>query len=252
MESNLEIWKDIPEYEGMYQCSSFGQVRSLDRIDCRNRRINGTTMKQNKCSTGYIAISLWKNGIRKDIKAHQLVAMCFFNHTQCGYSLVVNHKNGNRIDNNVENLEVVTARYNSQHSSQMRVDSKSSIYTGVVYREKLNTYQVAITINGERIYIGAYKDELEASDVYLSAVSAHEKGLFEQFYNLIIEKRLSKQTSRYEGICFHKCSKKWKARVNVNGSRVHVGSFKTEQEAHLARLNYIACNMGTSLQRSPG
>lgn len=252
MESNLEIWKDIPEYEGLYQCSSFGQVRSLDRYDCRNRECKGITMKQILGNVGYMTVYLWNNGKKKTIRTHQVVAMCFLNHTQCRYSLVVNHKNGNRLDNNVENLEVVTARYNSQHSSQMRVDSKSSIYTGVVYREKLNTYQVTVSVNGKHVYIGTYKDELEASGVYLSAVSAHEKGLFEQFYNSIIEKRLSKQTSRHEGIGYVKASGKWSARVNVNGRRVSVGSFKTEQEAHNARLNYIDCNMGTSLQRSPG
>jgi len=244
MESNIEVWKHIPGYEGIYQCSNLGRIRGVDRLDCRNRECKGVIMKQTVGNVGYKTVYLWNNGKKKTIRTHQVVAMSFLNHTQCRYSLVVNHKNGNRLDNNVENLEVVTARYNSQHSSQMRVDSKSSIYTGVVYREKHNIYQVTVTINSKHVYIGVYSTDVEANNMYLSAIEAHEKGEFEAFYQSVIDKRLSKQSSIYEGVCFHKVSKRWKSRVNVDGKRLHIGSFKTEQEAYMARKNYISLLFG--------
>lgn len=248
MESNLEIWKDIPEYEGLYQCSSFGQVRSLDRYDCRNRRINGIVMKQSKCSTGYIAISLWKNGVKKDFKAHQLVAMCFLGHKQRGLELVINHKNSNRVDNNLSNLEIVTNRYNCQHGKS-KVLNRTSYYFGVVFREKYGIYQSSIVIDGEKIYLGVYKNEEDAGRVYIEALESYEQGRFKQYYNSIIEKRLSKQTSRHEGVCYIKASGKWSARVNVNGNRIRIGVFDTENEAYIERLNYMESNNITSRQR---
>ena len=78
-----EIWKDIPSYEGFYQVSNLGRVKSLQR-KCKSksglRLVGEKIRKPNLKKTGYLQISLNKNGIKKHHRVHQLVAMAFLNH----------------------------------------------------------------------------------------------------------------------------------------------------------------------------
>ena len=95
-----ETWKSIPSYEGLYQVSSLGNVKSLK---FGKERILTNTIR----SDGYSVAGLSKNGIEKKIKTHQLVAMAFLEHKPNGYTLVVDHINGNPSDNRLENLRIL-------------------------------------------------------------------------------------------------------------------------------------------------
>ncbi len=119
-----EIWRSIPNYEGLYEISSFGNVRSLDRYIERpaNRRsractifLQGKMLRPGMGTNGYYLVVLSKNGITKQYMVHLLVADVFLGrekHT----SLVVNHINGIKTDNHITNLELVTVRENSAHA----------------------------------------------------------------------------------------------------------------------------------------
>lgn len=107
-----EIWKDIKGYEGLYQVSNLGRIKSLPR-DTNNQYKNGLIMKPYNC-LGYLKIQLRKNGNYKWFCVHRLVAMAFLKNYNS--KLQVNHKNGNKDDNNLENLEMVTASENQLHS----------------------------------------------------------------------------------------------------------------------------------------
>ena len=61
----IEVWKDIPEYEGFYQVSNLGNVRSLDRVCSRGRKLKGKVLKDALCGSGYFAVELNKNGKAK-------------------------------------------------------------------------------------------------------------------------------------------------------------------------------------------
>lgn len=103
------IWKDIPGYEGLYQVSNTGLVRTLRAT--HGRPVNYVMSPGN--NRGYLAIGLTLNGIDKRFSIHRLVMLAFVGDRPDG--MVTNHKNGIRDDNRLENLEYVTHRQNTLH-----------------------------------------------------------------------------------------------------------------------------------------
>lgn len=108
-----EIWKDILDYEGLYQVSNLGNVKSLPR-NTNNQYKNGLNLKTIINHYGYAGVQLYKNGKAKWFFVHRLVAMAFLNTYKD--NLQVNHKNGIKTDNTISNLEMVTASENQLHS----------------------------------------------------------------------------------------------------------------------------------------
>jgi hypothetical protein len=158
----IEVWKDIPEYEGFYQVSNLGNVRSLDRVCSRGRKLKGKVLKDALCSPGYFGVELNKNGKSKTITVHKLVAYAFLNHKPCGYKLVVNHIDINRENNNLYNLEIIT---NRENTNRKHIKS-SSKYVGVCWNKKIKKWQSNIVINGRKKYLGLFTDEKEAAQAY--------------------------------------------------------------------------------------
>ena len=164
MSKEVEIWKDIPGYEGLYQVSSLGRVKSLPKewIAGQGRKIkhNGKIMKLGTSRGGYLVTVFVKNSKRKTVKVHQLVAIAFLNHKPCGMELVVDHINNIVTDNRVCNLQLITSRFNSSKDKK----NKTSKYTGVCrFRNK---WVANIVINGKNKYLGVFKCELAASYAY--------------------------------------------------------------------------------------
>jgi len=160
-----EIWKDIPGYEGLYQVSNLGVIKSLSRKIFNNKYYRITKDKLLKIGIskhGYCNVELSKNCKRKNFKVHQLVAMAFLNHTPCGFKLVVDHINDNKIDNRLENLQVVTTRYNS-HKTQV---SYSSNHKGVSWDSRYKKWRSVIHFNKKYIHLGYFNCELQASEAY--------------------------------------------------------------------------------------
>lgn len=113
-----EIWKDIPGYEGLYQVSNLGRVRSLDKIVyCTNQYgTKATRLRKSKIfslakqNNGYLIATI----NRKTKKVHRLVAMTFIPNPD--NLPQVNHKDGNKENNNVDNLEWCDQIYNMKHA----------------------------------------------------------------------------------------------------------------------------------------
>ncbi len=124
-----EIWKDIQGYEGLYQVSTLGRVRSLDRLIKSRygnfRKITGKIIKPNKIWSGYLRISLWKQQQVEYKSLHRLVAETFIPNPQnlpC-----VNHKDEVKSNNSVSNLEWCTWRYNANYGTRNERFSKKKI-----------------------------------------------------------------------------------------------------------------------------
>jgi hypothetical protein len=178
--NNTEIWKDIPGYEGMYQVSDIGNVKSLGREMLNFGEypitIKEKIMKPSRLSNGYLILSLSKNGFKKKITVHMLVAMAFLNHKPDGtHKIVVDHINNNKLDNRVVNLQLISQRENL---SKDRKDGTSK-YVGVCWKKSRNKWQVDIKIDGKRKYLGLFTDEYEAHLAYQKALNEYKNKQYE-------------------------------------------------------------------------
>ena len=167
----MEEFRDVKNYEGRYQVSNLGRVKSLDRMitesNGKKRLLNGRVLKAAANSRGYLHVNLRLGDKNLSRTVHQLVAEAFLNHAPCGHKLIVNHKNFIRQDNRLENLELDTQRNNT---NKKHVNS-SSKYTGVSWTKSINKWRAYIYVNGKNKYLGSFTCDLEASKAYEKALS---------------------------------------------------------------------------------
>ena len=115
-----EIWKDVPDYEGLYEVSNLGRVRTLRRSGTK-----GCIIKEQKTKDGYNRIAFSKNGKYKKFAVHRLVAMVFIPNPNNWP--IINHKNEIKNDNRVENLEWCTYSYNAKYGGAVERNIKNKI-----------------------------------------------------------------------------------------------------------------------------
>ncbi len=138
----MEVWKDIPGYEGYYQASNLGRIKSMERFTKHNygglKKVPGKIMKLSMQRNGYIACPISVNGIEKRELVHRLVISAF-----CGINtLHVNHLNGIKTDNNIINLEYCTVSQNAKHAFKIGL----SCIDGEKHPRSIFTNQAAFTI----------------------------------------------------------------------------------------------------------
>ena len=108
-----EIWKDVEGYEGLYQISNYGNVKSIERLAYKqyrgNRKVNSKILKQFKCS-GYLCVKLYNKSKCKTVRVHRLVAETFISNKN-NYP-EVDHIDTNINNNNVNNLRWCTHKSN--------------------------------------------------------------------------------------------------------------------------------------------
>jgi len=160
-----EIWKDIPNYEGLYQVSNLGNVKSLSKIVWSGKvyyKAIERILKPGINSCGYYTVNLWKSQIKKNKTVHQIVSETFLNHIPNGKKIVINHKDFNKLNNHVNNLEIVTMRENSNKKHL----KSSSEYVGVGWHKITNKWISRITINRKLIHLGSFVNEHDAHLAY--------------------------------------------------------------------------------------
>lgn len=150
-----EEWKDIPGYEGKYQASTDGRIKSLTRYS--RPRVKGIYLIKEKIlkpymhKTGYLMVTVFgESGKKKNKKIHQLVAKTFIPNPKMNKQL--DHINRIRHDNRVENLRWCTHAENAYNMT----------CKGYWFVRKENVYQSEIIVNGKRHWLGRFKNKEDA------------------------------------------------------------------------------------------
>jgi len=155
--STTEVWKDIVGYPS-YQVSNMGKVKSLK---CgRNKYLkDATTIK------GYKVVCLSSHGKHMTLNVHKIVAMAFLGEKPS--HLIIDHVDGNRANNRIDNLQYITYRANNiKGNLSLLKNNKSSKYVGVSRKKGRSRWRAAIGINGSSFHIGTFDTELQAAKAY--------------------------------------------------------------------------------------
>lgn len=173
-----EIYKDIADYEGLYQVSDLGNVKSLSRVivrgNGRKQTFKERILKMPLSSHGYRNVNLSKNGVIRLKTVHTLVAVAFLNHEPNGYEIVVDHIDNNPLNNRLDNLQLITQRENVSKNKE----GGTSKYVGVSWSKSRNKWVAMIQIGNKNKNIGGFTNELEASEAYqkeLEIIYDHNK-----------------------------------------------------------------------------
>lgn len=153
--SNIENWKPVVGYEGLYEVSDWGRVRSLDKY-IKNwpkgiRLVKGRVLKPGRHRKGYLLVVLNKDGVMKTCKVHRLVAIAFIPNPD-GLPQV-NHKDENKHNNRVENLEWCDNKYNICYSQAMTVymytlnDSLCGMWPSTMECGRLSNFNQSAIVN---------------------------------------------------------------------------------------------------------
>lgn len=137
-----EIWKDIKEYEGLYQVSNIGNVKSLER-----ERWNGYNWIINKerilkpgvSKCGYLQVNLYKDRKHKILRVHRLVLMTFAPIDNMD-KFEVNHKDENKQNNCLSNLEWCDKKYNNNYGTRTQKTAKPVVQLDPTTNEVINVY----------------------------------------------------------------------------------------------------------------
>lgn len=169
-----EIWKPIPGYEGLYDVSNMGNVRSLDRYIFHKKYkkevlYKGKNIAKNINPYGYLNVCLC-NKNEKTFRVHVLVYKTFVGRIDDEF--VINHIDGDKTNNKLLNLEAVSSRSNSAHFYNGN-NSFSSKYVGVSWKKDFKKWCARIWIKGRDKHLGYYDTEKEAYEAYLQALKEY-------------------------------------------------------------------------------
>ena len=161
------IWKPVIGYEGLYEVSNTGLVKSLNCYNYKHPRI----MKLGKRADGYLSVGLSKNNKTKTKTVHRLVAEAFIpnpNNLE-----MVNHKDENKSNNNVDNLEWCTRSYNQLYSIKKHPERRQKFYKNFLDKNGKSTSPMVISKVRKRTEpIAHLNNELEIIKIYNNWIDA--------------------------------------------------------------------------------
>jgi hypothetical protein len=167
MEIN-EVWKDIKGYDKLYQVSNDGKVCALERLkNCNKgyRKINYHIMTPNIFGTKYERVGLTNsNGIRKYYLVHRLVAQAFIPNPN-NYP-IINHIDGNKLNNNVSNLEWCTYSHNLKHAYSIGLKEFTKEHKEKLKLSQYKRFKKVFQYDLQNNFIKEYESIKEASDIF--------------------------------------------------------------------------------------
>lgn len=163
-----EIWKPIKGYEGIYDISNYGRVKSL------KRKTNNQTGKEDLILVAHLdkdkypTTVISKNGKSKTYRIHRLVWEAFGEGDRDGMNIQIDHIDNDRSNPRIDNLQLLDHRANTCKARQR--NRKTDLPIGVYLADRGKPYKVSITQNGVRKYLGRYNSPEEAGEVYQKAL----------------------------------------------------------------------------------
>ena len=158
-----EVWKDIKGYKWLYQISSHGNVKSIERrVASRggSRLVRERILKPSSDKDGYLQVNLSKNGITKTLKIHRLAGECFLDNPD--KNLQINHIDGDKTNNYHKNLEYVVNLKNTNHYHSKNGTKKYGVHMSQ------NKWRARIKKDGKSICLGHYSNKETAYKAFFS------------------------------------------------------------------------------------
>lgn len=188
--------------------------------------------KDDKTKDGYYAMR--KHPDRNSTQAMHRIIMCISDP-----KIKIDHRNGNRLDNQRHNLRICT---HADNMKNVKLNSKNtSGFKGVVFRKDSGLWRARIGVNGKRITLGHFNTAEEAAIAYNEASDKFhgQYGNPNHISNFVkpVVKTLRPSgcnTSGFRGVSFNKSQNRFKANIQVNKQNIYIGSFKTAKEAACA------------------
>lgn len=223
-ETSLEVWKDVAGYNGLYQVSNWGNLKSTNHytfkeIVGKEVLIKGQILKCPINADGYKTIVFSGGGLKKKSNTVHLLVYKTFKNANIPKGWEVDHIDNNKLNNRLDNLQLIKCRQNSTKRSMNL--HKTSRFTGVSWEGGRGKWQSHIRYNGGNYYLGRYDNEIDAAMAYQKALKEIEAGIFKK------RERIKPLTSDFLGVSFHKEAQKWSARFQHR----YIGLYNTEQEA---------------------
>lgn len=147
----IEEWKDINGYEELYQVSNYGNVRRI-KYDTNYRKTPKIKNLTKTINNGYFAVSLFLQQNKKTVKVHRLVAQAFIDNPD--NLPEVNHKDENKLNNNVDNLEWCTRKYNNNYGTRNKKMAISNSKKVNQYDLNGNFIKTWNSISEANLYLG--------------------------------------------------------------------------------------------------
>ena len=215
---SVEIWKDIPDYEGLYQVSDLGRIKSVSRLSQgkSKRTLQEKIIKTPLNSNGYATLGLCKDNCRKTLTVHRIMGMAFLGLTKDTIG-VCDHIDNNRQNNELSNLQIISSRLNCKKDAKNKTN-----YNGVKkYGDK---FCANIKLNRKNLYLGIFDSPIEAHKKYEEAFNLLESGC--DISHLVL---IQSGVLNVKGVVFN--SNKFVARLSVDGKKMNLGAFSTLKEA---------------------
>ena len=226
-----EIFSKILGYEN-YIASSYGRI-----LNTNYSRTGNTKELSYHNYRGYRRVTISKDGKSKTMPVHLLVMRAFHGYIPKDRNIVINHIDNNSLNNSLDNLEIVTSRYNSSCHQYLN-KKRSSEFIGVSWDLKRRKWKASINHLNKSHYLGYFENEIDASKEYNRVLDKLNcDGVMDIHSPFSIKK-----TSKYIGVSWNKHKQKWVSQIYWNKNQLYLGKFNTEEEAFNARCNFINNN----------